>query len=583
MSLPGVTLNVQDGNLGLQPQGNAQSLIFLGCAAAGTSGALTFYGDIGALQDALDTGELVEAAAYSLSVNGGPVGVMKMPITTAGGFSTVTHNGNTVSGGTVTVSAAPHKQIVITLTASGALGTSTFTYQVGTSGAISGAVATPTGGTYQVPGTYSTLTFPSGSYNTGEYYTISTLGTVTYTTGGGGSSQALTQASSPIDWYTPTITITKAGALQTATFTYSLDGTTANASADILTPSTKYAIPNTGSVLTLSGTMVLADTYTFTTAGPRYSNSDLTSAMTALETTYLSSSYAMAAALGNLVSTSDWSTQCSTLETAATTLFNSGVYVRFLNGCPTVGSITASGSTVAVNTASTDSVISTARTGVSAPHVSASAGDCLLTSPVNGLSFRRNALWPVAARAGDVSASENIGAVVDGALTGVTYLYRDEQVTPALDAIGMVTLRSFPGNISSGTGLAGYFITDGHTLSASTSDYYPLTNARVIDLGCTVTRSAALQYINSRIPTTTRNGLVGVITEKKAQIIESSVNGRLSASLVNTEPQEAVASSVTVNRTHNILADGNLILTVAIQPFAYARTITANIGLAVAV
>jgi hypothetical protein len=169
--------------------------------------------------------------------------------------------------------------------------------------------------------------------------------------------------------------------------------------------------------------------------------------------------------------------------------------------------------------------------------------------------------------------------VADGAVAGVTYLYRNETITPALDAVGFITMRSWPGSVSSGTGRAGFYITNGHTMDTVVSDYYPLTNARVIDLGCGIAYAAALEFVNSKIPTTTRNGSVGVITERKAQQIENVVEGKLLDALVNTQPQEAVAVNVTVSRTNNVLSTKQLILTVGIQPYAYAEMVYANIGL----
>ena len=103
----------------------------------------------------------------------------------------------------------------------------------------------------------------------------------------------------------------------------------------------------------------------------------------------------------------------------------------------------------------------------------------------------------------------------------------------------------------------------------------------MIDIGCTITRANALPLVNSKVPTTTRNSLPGVITERKAQQIEAKLSGALITGMVSIDPANAVAASAVVNRTHNILADGNLIIAVAIQPFAYARTVTVNIGLAV--
>lgn len=578
MALPGVSLNLLNNQLGRQPASNAHVIVLVGCSTYGDELGLTFFSDSAGLQSDQGAGEVVEAAAYNLSISGGPVGVMTLPPTNAGGLSSVSHVGT--GSGTLTVSAAPHLAISIACTTGGTLGTAEFTFAVG-SLPVSAPVVSEVGWAstgYRVPGTYTTLVFTTGTYVTADTYAVSVLGAVTHPTGTGPAVP--TQSSSPVDWYTPNIIITTGGALGTAQFTYSLDGTTANTSAPVLTSGAgTYALPNTGIVLTFSGTLTADDEYSFSSAGPSASNSDLTDAMTELETTYLSSDYSMTCVIGNLADASAWVTQCSTLETAAEALFSSGVYVRMINGAPTPGTITASGGATVVNTSSTDAALITARQSVSAPRVAACAGDELLTSALSGLSQRRNASWGVSGRASKVEASQNIGAVADGAVTGVTYLYRNEAVTPALDAVGFITMRSFPGSVSSGTGLPGFYITNGHTMDTVTSDYYPLTNARVIDLACRIAKAAALPFVNSKIPTTTRNGNVGVITEKKAQQIEAIVEGKLNTGLVSVQPAEAVAVSCTVNRVHNILADSALYMTVGVQPFGYAEQIFIDIGL----
>src|SRR6185295_4827989 len=106
--------------------------------------------------------------------------------------------------------------------------------------------------------------------------------------------------------------------------------------------------------------------------------------------------------------------------------------------------------------------------------------------------------------------------------------------------------------------------------------------ARVIDLACTIAVGAALPFTLAKIPTTTRNGQPGVITNRKALVIEGVMNGALAAGLVDTEPQDAVAASASVNRNNNVLATSNLIIGIGVQPFGYARTITLNIGMTAA-
>lgn len=583
MGIPNVVVNVIDGNLGIQPGSNERVVLIMGPCTLGIPNTLGSAGDSSTISTNYGLGQLVEAANYVLSIGGGPVMLMPMAFSNAGGKSSVTHTGTGAM--TCTVSFAPHVSITITCTTSGSIGGvggAAFTFQRGSGTVSAPVVSDPTWATsgYLVPGTFCTVVFTTGAYTTADIYTISTAGAVTHTAGTGPAVPTI--SASPIDNYDVLVTVTTAGALATSQFTYSLDNgcTQLNnagvTSANITTAgSGVYVIPNTGVVMTFSGTAVAGDTYVFTTCGPSANNTDLSNALTQLETTYLSqATYSLALVLGMPASASAWATEAATLQTAATTLFNSGVYMRFLNEVPTVGSITASGGAVVVDSADTDSVLIAQMASVSANRTFAGAGDCLLTSGVTGLTLRRSAAWTEAARMASIEASEDVGAVELGGLTGVVYIFRDEAATPGLDAVGFNVMRKW-------LGTPGFYFTGGHSATLTTSDFFPATNCRVMDRLCGVSRQAALPLVLSKIPTTTRNGLVGVITESKAQFIEGKLDSAISTAMVLTSPADLVAGSATVNRTHNILSDGNLIISVAGQPFGYARTITENIGFAV--
>jgi hypothetical protein len=410
MALPGVTLEIVQGGLGIQPSSAERGIIYVGCCTTQTVNTLEFYGDASAIEDGAGVGEVCEAAAYDLSVAGGPVGILAVTPTNAGGKSAVTAS---VSGSlTCAVSFGPHVSIAIACTTGGTLGTAAFTFALngGTASApVTSAAGWGTTG-YRVPGTYCTLTFTTGTYVTADTYAVSTLNAVTHPTGTGPAVP--TSACSPIDEYTPTITFTTAGALATSQFTYSLDGTDANTSSPIVTTGGgTYAIPNTGIILTFTGTAVVGDYFTFSVVSVSPSNGDLVTALTTLTTTYLSSSYSLVCIVGNLASASAWGTQTASCATIATTLFNSGVYVEFLNGCPTVGTRTASAGSVVVDSADTDAALLTQRLSTSTKYVGGNAGDMLLTSVLTGLEQRRNGIWAAAARAASVEASQSIGAV----------------------------------------------------------------------------------------------------------------------------------------------------------------------------
>lgn len=592
--LPGVTINVLDGNLNLQSGNSSQNVLWLGCSLAGTANTLGTYGDSTTMAGQLLGGRLLEAASYSLQVAGGVVYVMPMTPSVRGGASSVTHGGP--GTGTMAVSLAPHGAITITCTTGGTLGTAAFTFGVtnpltgvtSTSSPVTSAAGWSSTG-FRVPGTYVTVVFTAGTYISGgsaDIYTISVLGAIAHPQGAGPAVPTFT--ASPVDDYSPRVSISLGGALGTMQFTYCLDYnasaqlnvTSANTSSAIVSPGAGvYAIPNTGIVLTFTGTFTANDTYDFSTAAPTFGGTDLTAALTALQTTYLPQmgQVSLVAVDCANASASAWTTQVASLQTAATTFFNLGVYLNFFSSSPTVGTVLPNAGGVTVDSADTDSTVIGQRVLMSAKDVCPCAGDDLVVSPSSGLNFRRSSLWATTARAASVEASEDIGAVADGGLVGVIGLFRDENSTPGFFAAGITCHRTFTNNGN----VTGFYVTKGLMATTSTSDYYTLTNSRVIDRACAITLSSSLIYTNGKIPTTTRNGQSGLIQERKAQKIDSRIKGALDTAMVDTDPADAVATIVTVSRTHNILSDSTLIISVGVQPFAYSTFITVNIGMTV--
>ncbi len=572
MSLPGFSLVISDGNLGLSQGSGPQGICILGVSLGGVVNQLYSFGDIGTLTGTLVGGRGAELAAYCLKV-GGPLYYMPLNPSVRGGVSTPAKVGSAT--GTLAVTLAPQQSITATVVTGGALGTAAVAFTLG-SGApsapvLSNASWSSTG--FQVPGTQTVVTFPAGTYALTDVYTVSTAGVIAHPAGTGPTIATI--ASSPVDDYTPTVAITLGGALGVAQMTYSLDGTAGNTSSTVTIPgSGVYAIPGTGLVLTFAATQTAGDYWTFNCAAPTFGNADLNTALGLVNTTYLAQAqFAMAAVDGGAASASAWATQVGTLETAAIALFSNGVYLTSFSGCPTVGTVLPNGSGgVLVDTADTDTVVITARGTIAAPDVVPCAGDALMTSAISGLSLRRNALWAAAARASRVEASKNIGAVADGGLTAVSKLYRDENATPAFDAAGITSLRTF-----AGAGANGFYVTDAHTGALSSSDYYPLTNARVIDRASGIVRSVALAYTNAKIQT--KAG--GVITEKAAQKIESAITAALVGQLVLGFPQDAVAAKAVVNRTNNLLGTSQLLITASITPFGYSRQVIVTLGMAI--
>jgi hypothetical protein len=583
-----VQVNVLDGNLGLTPGSNQNVILLMGCclgnnAGGGVSNTLYSFGDPVTASNSLVGGELLEMVGYVLKSAPGST-VMAMPLnpTTRGGIGTFSKVGTGAL--VITPTLAPHGAITITCTTGGTLGTAVFTF--GVTNPITGVTTTSapvtsaagwSGAGYQIPGTYVTWVATAGTYISGgsaDIYTISTLGAITHPQGAGPAVGTFT--ASPVDsYYKPIVTITTAGAVGTSQFTYSLDGGSSVSST--ITSSASYAIPGTGIVLGFSGTAVAGDVYTCSgVAAPTFANTDLTAAGTALTTTYINSAfYSQVGIVGAVASAAAWATQVAAAETQALTFNGSNLYVRYHVGGPTVGTVLPNAGSVTVDAADTDSVVISARAGMSAPHVDAAAGDGLMISPVTGLVFRRNAVWGSIGRAAATIASQDIGAFADGGLASFTSCVRDDFANGlTFFNSGITSLQTY------GAG-SPVFVNRGFCATISTSDYYPLTNSRVIDQACAIAVLNAKQYILAKIPTQTRAGTPGTIREDMAQKIEARINAALNAGLGIGNPQtaNAVAASCQVTRTNNIFSSGQLILTVSVQPFGYAVSVVVNIGL----
>jgi hypothetical protein len=275
---------------------------------------------------------------------------------------------------------------------------------------------------------------------------------------------------------------------------------------------------------------------------------------------------------GSVASAAAWATQVAACETSAVALNGSNVYVRYIAGGPTLGTVLQNAGSVTVDVSDTDSTVITQRAGMSAPHVCVCAGDGLMTSPLTGLQFRRNASWATAARAVKNAASQDVGAFADGGVASFTSCVRDDFANGgSFYNAGITTLRTYgPGPV---------FITRGLMGTISTSDYYPLTNSRVVDQGSAIVVSNAKAYILAKLPTQTRNGQAGTIREDYAQKIESKLTGAMKSGLVASSPQNAVAVAAQVVRTNNIFSTGQLQINASIQPFAYPTTIAITIGM----
>lgn len=171
MALPGVTQTVLDGQLGVSSSTGGPPPVFFGASSLGTANTLYSFAKPSDVISTLGDGELVEALCHTLAIAGGSVHAFKTAASVAAANTAVAQTGG---GPAVTVagSATNHFSFVGTIVLGGALGTATFTYSLDGGKNTSAVLTVPAGGSYVIPGTGLTLTFPAGTYVADEVYTF---------------------------------------------------------------------------------------------------------------------------------------------------------------------------------------------------------------------------------------------------------------------------------------------------------------------------------------------------------------------------------------------------------------------------
>lgn len=577
MPIPSATLSIQDGSLGISPPSSGNVAVVTGVCSKGTPN--TVYGgfrDITTMVNQLGYGPAVEAAALIIAA-GGLVYVVPVTPSYDGAASTVTFIGSG-AGRVSTPSFAPGQQITVVCTTAGTLGTAAFTYAHGT-GVASAPVTSAAGWSstgWYVPGCLTNLVFTAGDgFDVGDTFTISTLGVITQTANGAGghTGSIASQTSQPFDDYTIRVEILSTGAPGTGTFKFTTDyfvdesgNDLSTWSAPIVIPSGfKFAVPNTGIFLTFSNASYTdGDTFDATTIASGVSTANVTAAANALFA-QVALVYKFLHVVAMSASAAGAATLAGVVDTAMSVAAAAFRYIRAIIDVPTVGSRILSGGAPIADTADTDSVLAAAFVALDEPRVVWGAGDFLCISAVNGRLCRRPASWQAAMRAAAAPISQNLHRVRSGALRNVRKLYRDEAATEALDAARFLTLRSHIGK-------PGYYITRGRTGANNTSDFSRLANAFVMDAACAIARAKGVDLIGEDLPVNAN----GTIQEAAALAIEADIAQALTEQLIDRG--HAVAVTVTVSRTQNILSTALLPISIRVRPRAGIDYVEETLG-----
>ncbi|MBA2683807.1 MAG: hypothetical protein H0U66_04895, partial [Gemmatimonadaceae bacterium] len=348
------------------------------------------------------------------------------------------------------------------------------------------------------------------------------------------------------------------------TFRYTLDGLVFSAETALGAAST-FVIPNSGITITFgAGTFVAGDSIAFSTTGPKMTTSDLSTALEALRISSLAWEFILVDghdATGATV---------TVLDTWLSAREAEGRYRAFIACAPARTPATQTEAQYLTSQATAWSVVSSIR-----GCVAADVGDLVSSLPGRAITQSRPAGLALAARTAKIAYGTDPALVSDGPVPGFTLSdlrgnpkNHDENIYPGLDAIRLVTLRTFDRK-------QGTFITNANVLSTNGSDYVWMQHIRTMNRACEIAFDSLTQQLSRAVRKSPKTGPMGevYIAEEDAQRIEQIVNQSLS------ELRSQVSDlRYTLSRTDNIGSNGPAIFNgdLKLSSLAYAKEFDTN-------
>ena len=385
----------------------------------------------------------------------------------------------------------------------------------------------------------------------------------------GTGSSVVTVTGTPLDSYYPLVTVLLGGTIGASgiQFTVSLDaGRTIYATVNLLTASA-YVIANTGLTLNFgAGTMVAADTYSWVSQEPTWTDAGITSAMQSLRTlqgvTVEDILIAGVTASGN----------AANLDTNATTLFNNKRFNRVIAAARDA----LWGGTSTESEATWMTAIEADFANFSSTRVGITGGFYNFISPISSVQYRRPLLWGAGARDASVSLQIDLGEVDLGSIPMVLpstpdgFIYHDESLNAGLDGARFMSMWSI-------AGLPGLYVKNPNLMAPPGSDFKWLQYGHVIDAACV---TAYLFFVKQLSKPIRVNAATGTILAQDASKLQAQSNAALNASLggkVSPAAGSTPNPSTIIDQTTNILATQALNVTIYIVPLAYPKIINVTL------
>jgi len=189
------------------------------------------------------------------------------------------------------------------------------------------------------------------------------------------------------------------------------------------------------------------------------------------------------------------------------------------------------------------------------------------------------AIGILAGKLARIPVQRNIGRVKDGAINGLVTAYLGAVLVESADVAsihdkGYITFRTH-------TGRSGYYFNDDPLAAPVTDDYNHITARRTVDKAYRVAYDTLINELLDEVPVTDQ----GKISVAYAKSIENKVESAIINSMtangeLGNDPADQNDRGVTcfVNHDQNIIATGQVNVTLKVKPFGYARYITVELG-----
>jgi hypothetical protein len=189
------------------------------------------------------------------------------------------------------------------------------------------------------------------------------------------------------------------------------------------------------------------------------------------------------------------------------------------------------------------------------------------------------AIGLLAGRLAIIPVQRNPGRVKDGAIKGVISAIIGHNSVETSDVAsihdkGYITLRTHVGR-------TGYFFTDDPLAAPVTDDYNHITARRTVDKAYRIAYDVLINELLDEVPVTDE----GKISVAYAKSLENKVENAIINSMtangeLGNDPADQNDNGVScyVNYDQNIIATGQVNVTLKVKPYGYARYITVQLG-----